>query len=103
MARGVEAKAEGDALFVPAEHALPVGTRVTLRGPDGEAVYRVARVQESAAPGMMLESPEAMARKPPATTTTAAAREPVPEPVPESDSDGNDKKGKRRKRKATLT
>lgn len=110
MARGVEAQAEpgSDGLFVAAEAALPVGTRVTLRGSDGETVYRVARVQESATPGMILES----LAKP---ATAKPAPEPAPEPVPESasaatatapsdDSDGgNDKKGKRRKRKNTLT
>jgi len=106
MARGVEAKAEGDGLFVAAEAALPVGTRVTLRGPDGETAYRVSRVQESATPGMLLESLAKPARPQPAP-------EPVPEPVPESasaattasdDTDGgSDKKGKRRKRKNTLT
>lgn len=98
MARGVEAKADGEALFVPAEAALPVGTRVTLRGPDGgETAYRVARVQESFTPGMILESLAPPKAKP----------EPVPEAVPEAteeaDGGGGDKKGKRRKRKNTLT
>jgi hypothetical protein len=96
MARGVEAKADGEALFVPAEAALPVGTRVTLRGPDGETAYRVARVQENFTPGMILESLAPPKAKP----------EPVPEAVPEPTEEaggGDDKKGKRRKRKNTLT
>lgn len=103
MARGVEAKAEpgSDALFVPAEPAMPVGTRLVLRGSDGESGYRVARVQESAAPGMLLE---------PLAKKAAVAAKPEPEPeaaeaVAEPEPDGsNEKKGKKgRKRKSTIT
>jgi hypothetical protein len=54
LARGANAREEGSGAFIELESPMPVGTRVTVRGPDGDRPARVDKVHEGIGPGVVV-------------------------------------------------
>ena len=104
VATGAEARQEGGALVVSMANPLPVGTRLTVRLPDGEKVARVERVQEHPAAQVTLKlidgavagygaPPEANAEPP--TDPNALADEPA-------EAADSGRKGRKRKKTGRI-
>src|SRR5258706_13394674 len=53
--RGTPARDEAGGAFVELELPLPVGTRVVVRGPEGERPARVTRVHEGLGSGVLVQ------------------------------------------------
>ncbi len=98
LARGAQARTEGDGWFVELEQPMPVGTLLTLAG-EAEATVRVARVHEGLGAGMLVKRAEARAAAAPAASaapTSTVENEAEPE---EKESGGG---RKRRKTKRNI-
>jgi hypothetical protein len=66
LAKGAEARSDGDALFVELESPMPVGTRLVIRTPEGERDARVEAVNEGLKSGVTVRFGAAAAAKAPA-------------------------------------
>src|SRR6516162_7593488 len=53
--RGSAARDEAGGAFIELELPLPVGTRIAVRGPDGERQARVTRVHEGLGSGVLVQ------------------------------------------------
>jgi hypothetical protein len=80
LAKGATAREEGGGTFIELEAPLPVGSRLTVQGPDGPKEARVERVQEGLGGGVLVKFLDA---KPAAAKAPAAAK----------DDDGDDETG----------
>ena len=112
LARGANAREEGQGVFIELEAPMPVGTRLTLRGPDGDKLARVERVKEGASSGVEVrfvdvsEAHPAGARQAnapahvePDLTVRDAPRAPEPgDPAEPADKDGDKRGGRKEKR-----
>jgi hypothetical protein len=88
---GANARTEGNGAFIELEAPMPVGTRLTVRGPDGEKPARVEKVHEGVGAGVLVRFLEANASE-------AAAADSGPEAAEGEAADGEaeaepDKKG----------
>jgi hypothetical protein len=81
---GAQAREEADGTFIELEAPMPVGTRVMVRGPEGERPARVERVREGAGAGMLVKFVE---------SSTTGEHEAI-----SADGDGGDKKKKKKKK-----
>jgi hypothetical protein len=81
---GATLREQGDGAFLEWEAPMPVGTRLTLRGPEGERTARVQHVQEGAGAGVVL--------------TCVEGRAPV-EQFPAADTNPGEKKGSGKERR----
>jgi hypothetical protein len=88
-------RADDPSPFVPFDAPLPVGTRLTATGEGAEREFKVARVQETGAPGMWLVPEVAAAPEKVAIETTQPERGPVPT---DTDAGRAAKEGGRRNR-----
>lgn len=52
---GAQAREETDGTFIELEAPMPVGTKLTVRGPDGERSGRVAHVREGMGSGVLVK------------------------------------------------
>lgn len=100
LAHAAKVREEGKGAFVELEAPMPVGTRLVLRGPDGERVARVERVMEGATSGVEVRFVDERGGREtaPGAVREAAGGEPVePEPEPAEPKDG-EKRGRKDKR-----
>jgi hypothetical protein len=106
LARGANAREEGKGVFIELEAPMPVGTRLTLRGPDGDKLARVERVKEGASSGVEVrfvdvsEAHPAGARQanaPAHVEPDLTVRDEPREPEP-ADKDGDKRGGRKEKR-----
>lgn len=52
---GAQAREETDGTFIELEAPMPVGTKLTVRGPEGERSGRVAHVREGMGSGVLVK------------------------------------------------
>jgi hypothetical protein len=52
---GAQAREETDGTFIELESPMPVGTKLTVRGPEGERSGRVAHVREGMGSGVLVK------------------------------------------------
>ncbi len=97
LAKGATARQEGAGAFIELEAPMPVGTRLTVRGPEGERQARVEHVHEGVGPGVMVKFVDGASLGDPGSERKAsqvpqhsAAREPnAPEGPMETTSGGD--------------
>jgi len=110
VAEAAETREEAGGLFVPLGSPLPVGTRLLLRGPEGDRLVRVDKVHEGVGPGVLVRPLDARmaAQGPPpeASAATEFDRDSPTDPnalAPDTGESGEggdgEKKGRKEKRK----
>src|SRR5438270_13345006 len=52
---GAQAREDADGTFIELESPMPVGTRLTVRGPEGERPARVEHVREGMGAGVVVK------------------------------------------------
>lgn len=92
LLRGVTLREDAGGLFLEWDAPMPVGTRLVLRGPDGEKHARIQHVNEGAGGGVILKYVDAAAPREAAPDVTEKS-----EP-PQHEEENGDRKGKRERR-----
>jgi hypothetical protein len=87
---GAQAREETDGTFIELEAPMPVGTQLTVRGPEGERSGRVAHVREGMGSGVLVKFENGAA-----PTKETGEHEAI---TADGDGSGGEKKKKKKKK-----